>query len=82
MSLYACMQGRLPLVVEGLLEFDRGSPDIAEVDEEDLLLLAELANRTRQVIRHEGDVALAQTDPIHFALHEISFDAGSFPQNA
>jgi hypothetical protein len=54
----------LALIVEGLDEMLRRAAHIAEVDEEDLILLAEVADNPRQVVGHQGEVALAQGDAV------------------
>ena len=61
----------LAVVVEGLVELLRRAPDVAEMDEVDLLLLAEMANDARQVVGHEAEVALTEADAVCRAGNEI-----------
>ena len=54
----------LTIVVERLVEFFWCAPDVAEMDEVDLVLLPEVADNAGQVLGHQPEVALAQTDAV------------------
>ncbi|MNC73991.1 hypothetical protein D3C75_1252790 [compost metagenome] len=58
--------------MEGFLEFLRRSRDIAEVNEEYLLLLPELADHRRNVIPFGCQRSLAQGNPVIGARHQIN----------
>ena len=55
---------RLALVREGFYELLGGAAHVAEMGKENLVLLAEVPDGTRQVIRHQGEVALAEGNAV------------------
>ena len=62
----------LAFVVEGLFEAFWRATHIAEMDKEDLLLLAKVTDHRRQVICHQCKVALAEADAVDFTGHGIN----------
>ena len=52
------------IIVECFVEFLWRSFYISKMDKENLVLFAEVADYTGQVIGHHGEIALAETDAI------------------
>jgi len=61
----------LPIILECFNEASRRAADVPEMDEMDLLLLAEVPNPVRDVSSHRGECSLAERQPVHRAGVEV-----------
>lgn len=61
----------LSIVMECLCEVIRRSTHIPEMNEEDLVLLSEMADDIGQVVSHQGEIALTESDSVRGTRDEI-----------
>src|SRR5258708_4302711 len=58
-------------IMPSFYKFLRRANDVAEMHEKDLRLPAKIMDDTRQIMCHQGEVALAKGDPVHRAWNQI-----------
>jgi len=68
---YAGSHVSLPIVMEGLFKLLGCSTHIPEMDEENLPLSSEMANDIGQIVGHQGEITLTESNPIHRTWDKI-----------